>query len=152
MRLLALNLSLLLASWQSAAARTHEVAFDQAKAVVDLVARHDHIVVDDRTIVMNSMDVRNPSGFIPGYYSFSIVRESDSASRSDETIRMYAVSKKTGETWEINLCTHYSFPRLQAMQDKIMQQTGATAADSLLMSKDIGCATQAQMKALADGN
>jgi hypothetical protein len=78
--------------------------FDQARQVVLIVARFDNITVDDRTIVMNSMDTRTDAGFIPGYYSFSIIRESDSPARPDETIRMYVVSKKTADTWEMNLC------------------------------------------------
>ena len=119
--------------------------FDQAREVALTVARYDHITVDDRSVVINSMDTR-PAGFIRGYYSFSIIRESDSASLPDETIRMYAISKKTGDTWEMNLCNHYSFPRLQELQHNIMRKTGAAPEDDLEMQKAIGCASQAQIK------
>ncbi len=127
-------------------ARGHELEFDQARQVALIVAQYDNITVDDRTIVMNSMDTRNAAGFIPGYYSFSIIRESDSAARADETIRMYVVSKKTADTWELNLCTHYSFPELQKLQHSIMQETGAATDTDVDMPKAIGCANQAQMK------
>ena len=120
---------------------------DQARQVVLLVAQYDNISVDDRTIVMNSMDTRTDAGFIPGYYSFSIIRESDSAARPDETIRMYVVSKKTADTWELNLCTHYSFPALQKFQRAFMHESGTTAAEDVDMAKAIGCSNQAQMKA-----
>ena len=129
-----------------ARARVHEMEVDQARQVVLIVARFDNIMVDDRTIVMNSMDTRTAAGFIPGYYSFSIIRESDSPARPDETIRMYAVSKKTADTWELNLCTHYSFPELQKVQHDIMHETGANSGDEHDMPKAIGCANQAQMK------
>jgi hypothetical protein len=92
------------------------------------------------------MDTRTAAGFIPGYYSFSIIRESDSPARPDETIRMYVVSKKTADTWELNLCTHYSFPELQKFQQDLLHKTGASVADDPDMPKAIGCANQAQMK------
>jgi hypothetical protein len=145
MRQLAL-FSLFLAATLCARARVHEMEFDQARQVAFLVARYDKITVDDRTIVMNSMDTRSAAGFIPGYYSFSIIRESDSPARPDETIRMYVVSKKTADTWELNLCTHYSFPALQKFKQDVIHQTGATSGDDPDMPKAIGCADQAQMK------
>ena len=64
----------------------------------------------------------------------------------DETIRMYVVSKKTADTWELNLCTHYSFPELQKFQQDIMHKTGASSGDDADMPKAIGCVNQAQMK------
>jgi hypothetical protein len=127
-------------------ARVHEMEFDQARQIALIVARHDNITVDDRTIVINSMDTRTDAGFIPGYYSFSIIRESDSPAKPDETIRMYVVSKKTADTWELNLCTHYSFPELQKLQQDIMHETGANPRDDDDMPKAIGCGNHAQMK------
>ena len=79
MRQLAFFFFFLATSTLCARARAHEMEFDQARQVALIVARFDNITVDDRTIVMNSMDTRRDAGFIPGYYSFSIVRESDSA-------------------------------------------------------------------------
>jgi hypothetical protein len=145
MRQLALFSLLFAASTLCARARVHEMEFDQARQVAFLVARYDNITVDDRTIVMNSMDTRTAAGFIPGYYSFSIIRESDTAARPDETIRMYVVSKKTADTWELNLCRHYSFPELQRFKQDIIHKTGATSSDDPDMPKAIGCAVQAQV-------
>jgi hypothetical protein len=146
MRQLAFFSFFLAASTLCARARVHEMEYDQARQVVLIVARFDNITVDDRTIVMNSMDTRNDAGFIPGYYSFSIIRESDTPARPDETIRMYVVSKRTADTWELNLCTHYSFPELQKFQQTILQETGANSGRDPDMPKAIGCANQAQMK------
>jgi len=146
MRQLALFIIFLAGTTLCARARVHEMQFDQARQVALIVAHYDNITVDDRTIVMNSMDTRNAAGFIPGYYSFSIIRESDSAARADETIRMYVVSKKTADIWELNLCTHYSFPELQKIQQTIVHETGAASGTDPDMPKAIGCANQAQMK------
>jgi hypothetical protein len=145
MRQLAL-LCLFLVTTVCAQARTHEMEFDQARQVALIVAQYDNIKVDDRTIVINSMDTRTEAGFIPGYYSFSIIRESDSPASPDETIRMYVVSKKTADTWELNLCTHYSFPALQKMQRELLRETGANSVEDPDMPKAIGCSNQAQSK------
>jgi hypothetical protein len=150
MRQLAFLFFFVAATTLCARARVHEMEFDQARQVALIVAHYDNITVDDRTIVMNSMDTRNEAGFIPGYYSFSIIRESDSAARADETIRMYVVSKKTADTWELNLCTHYSFPELQKFQHDIMHSTGASSGDDHDMPKAIGCANQAQIKSASE--
>src|ERR1700722_12451812 len=150
MRQLAFFFFLMATSTLCARARVHEMEFDQARQVALIVARYDNITVDDRTIVMNSMDTRTDAGFIPGYYSFSIIRENDSPAHADETIRMYVVSKKTADTWELNLCTHYSFPELQKFQQDLLHKTGAGAADDPDMPKAIGCANQAQMKPAAE--
>src|ERR1700678_2032156 len=150
MRQLAFFVFFLATTTLCARARVHEMEFDQARQVALIVAKHDNITVDDRTIVMNSMDTRTEAGFIRGYYSFLIVRESDSPSRPDETIRMYVVSKRTADTWELNLCTHYSFPELHKFQQDVMHKTGASSEDELNMPKAIGCANQAQMKPAAE--
>ncbi|MGC2404294.1 MAG: hypothetical protein WA510_31160 [Acidobacteriaceae bacterium] len=145
MRQVAFFLFFLAAPIVCAEAHGHEMDFEQARQVALVVAQHDKITVDDRTVVINSMDTRRDAGFIPGYYSFSIIRESDSASRPDETIRMYVVSKKTADTWELNLCTHYSFPELEKLQQDIMQKIGANRGVDDDMPKAIGCRNQAQV-------
>src|ERR1700691_128546 len=142
MRQLAFFVFFLATTTLCARARVHEMEFDQARQVALIVAKHDNITVDDRTIVMNSMDTRTDAGFIRGYFSFSIIRESDSPARPDETIRMYVVSKRTADTWELNLCTHYSFPELHKFQQDLLHKTGASAADDPDMPKAIGCANQ----------
>src|SRR5208283_3212645 len=69
MRQLAFFFFFLATTTLCARARVHEMEFDQARQVALTVARYDNITVDDRTIVMNSMDTRTDAGFIPGYYS-----------------------------------------------------------------------------------
>ncbi len=144
MRQLAISAVLLAFLSPSAPAGVHEIQFDQAQQVALAVARYDKIVVDDRTVVLNSMDTRSKAGFIPGYYSFSIIRESDSSQAADQTIRMYIVSKRTAETWELNLCQHYTFPELDKLQAEAMRETGATPEEERNMRKAIGCGNQVQ--------
>jgi hypothetical protein len=143
MRQLAIWLSLLVAPVVCAQTSVREIGFEQAREVALAVALHDNITVDDRNVVINSMDTRNEAGFIPGYYSFSIIRESDTSTKPDETIRMYVVSKRTADTWELNLCRHYEFPELQKLQREAMQTTGARPEEADDMPRAIGCSTQA---------
>jgi hypothetical protein len=144
MRELAILSFLLATALPFAQAKNRELPFDQAQKVAMIVAQHDNITVDDRTFVLNSMDTRSPAGFIPGYYSFSIIREGNSPGQADETVRVYVVSKRTADTWELNLCTHYAFPELDKMQRLIMQETGANRQDEHDMPKTIGCGNQTQ--------
>jgi hypothetical protein len=130
-------------SWASNA-QDRLLPFAEAQKIALMVASHDHYTVDDRTIVLNSMDTRSERGFIPGYYTFSIIRESTSASEADDTVRIYVVSKRTADTWELNLCKHYSFPELEALQQAVMKRTGASPADEANMAKTIGCTSPAQ--------
>lgn len=144
MRRLAAFLLLLGLAGSCAQAGTSELSYEQAQKIATLVASHDNFKIDDRTLVLNSMDTRNAKGFFPGYYSFSIIHESDTAEQPDETVRVYIISKRTADTWEMNLCRHYSFPALEKMQQAVMKETGATPADAQGMAKDIGCASRTQ--------
>jgi hypothetical protein len=58
MRQLAFLFFLMATSTLCARARVHEMEFDQARQVALIVARYENITVDDRTVVMNSMDTR----------------------------------------------------------------------------------------------
>jgi hypothetical protein len=145
-RYFAFLLLLAIGAW-CAKAEARDLQFDQAQKVALMVARHDNIIVDDRTVVLNSMDTRNERGFIPGYYSFSIIQESTTSAQPDKTLRVYIVSKRTADTWELNLCTHYSFPELERMQRMVMKETGAKPADEHEMPKAIGCENSVQAQA-----
>ena len=144
MRPLAVSLLLLGFFGLCAGAQPREISFAQAQHIATIVAGHDNLQVDDRTVVLNSMDTRSQAGFIPGYYTFSVIQESDSAVSPDKTLRVYVISKRTADTWEMNLCTHYSFPELKKLQENVMRETGATPGDAGTMPQAIGCASQAR--------
>jgi hypothetical protein len=56
-----------------------------------------------------------------------------------EALRLYAVSRRTGDVWETNLCQRYDFPALRAAQDKIQQITGHSLADEQDARQGLGC-------------
>lgn len=101
-----------------------------------LVARHDHIDLTDTHIEFNSMDPG--SDFIPGFASFIVIRESSSPG-PDETLRRYAVNRRTGDVWEMTLCTRYDFPELARMRRALTGRRSSTA-DIAAEARELGCA------------
>jgi len=115
----------------------HRLTPSQARRIVVLVARHENIDLSDTHIELNSMDMG--ADFVPGFSSFIIIRESMTPG-PDETLRRYAVNRRTGDVWEINLCTHYDFPELQRMQRTLAGQTPDETAQVAAQGRQLGCA------------
>lgn len=126
--------ALLAATAQSAG---HPITPRQAHQIVVLVAHHDRIDLSDTHIEVNSMDL-GPD-FIPGYASFIVIRESNTPG-PDETLRRYAVNRRTGDVWEMTLCTHYDFPELTRMRRSFALRPGAAGAEIATQSRELGCA------------
>jgi hypothetical protein len=101
------------------------------------VARHDAINVDDADTVVDSMD--GNGAFVPGYFSFIFIAVDPHRPGKDRTLGMYAVSPRTGDIWELNLCKHYDFPELERVQRSIRRRTGAHPGDEAASAKTIGC-------------
>jgi hypothetical protein len=107
----------------------------QAYAIAELVAHHDRIDLSDTHVELNSMDLS--AAFVPGFYSFIIIRES-STPGPDETLRRYAISRRTGDVWEMTLCRHYDFPELTRMRHAL-GRAGA-AGEVAEQGRQLGCA------------
>lgn len=101
-----------------------------------MVARHDQINVNDTHIEINSMDLG--ADFISGYASFIIIRESNTPG-PDETLRRYAVNRRTGDVWEMTLCTHYDFPELTRMRRNFALRTEPKGSEVAVQSRELGC-------------
>jgi Effector immunity protein Tgi2PP len=107
----------------------------EAHQIAVLVAHHDRIDLSDTHVELNSMDLNRE--FVPGFFSFIIIRES-STPGPDETLRRYAISRRTGDVWEMTLCTHYDFPELTRMR-RTFGRAGA-AAEVAEQGRQLGCA------------
>lgn len=79
--------------------------------------------------------------FISGYASFIIIRESDTPG-PDETLRRYAVNRRTGDVWEMTLCTHYDFPELTRMRRSFALRPAAAGSEVAAQSRALGCSEQ----------
>lgn len=128
--------ALLAAAAQSAG---HSITPRQAHQIVLLVARHDRIDLGDTHVEVNSMDLGRD--FTPGFYSFILIRESTSPG-PDETLRRYAISRRTGDVWEMTLCTHYDFPELARLQRSYSGRAVNDPAEISAESKRLGCSRQ----------
>lgn len=122
----------------SAAAR-HDLTYRQARQIALLVAHHENIDLADTHVQMTSMDLS--SDFVPGFYSFIIIRESTTPG-PDETLRRYAINRRTGSVWEMTLCTHYDFPELERMQHTFSGRTTSGAGGLSSEGKQLGCTKQ----------
>ena len=122
----------------------HLLTFRQARQIVRLVARHDHIDLKDTHVEVNSLDVMEP--FIPGYFSFILIREAMTPG-PDTTLRRYAINRQTGDVWEMTLCTHYDFPALERRQ-RAFTGRAATAAEVAAENQALGCSAPKSGKSL----
>lgn len=120
-----------------AGAGAAQITLEQARSVAMLVARHESINVDDADTMVDSMD--GNGSFVSGYFSFIFIAVDPHQPGKDRTLAMYAVNARTGDTWELNLCKHYSFPELLRVQRAIRKKTGAALADEAAAAKVVGC-------------
>jgi hypothetical protein len=137
LHLFALAAAGLFLSSSIAQSSAHPITLRQAHQIAALVAHHDDIDLGDTHIELNSMDLG--SDFTPGFFSFIVIRESTSPG-PDETLRRYAISRRTGDVWEMTLCTHYDFPELTRLQHTFSGRAGTDASELSAQGKHLGCA------------
>lgn len=122
----------------------HGLTPRQAHQIAVLVARHDNIDLSDTHIEMNSMDLS--ADFAPGFFSFIVIRESTTPG-PDETLRRYAINRRTGDVWEMTLCTHYDFPELEHMQRAFSGHNTLDGSEIASQGKRLGCLLQRSVPA-----
>jgi len=81
------------------------------------------------------------AAFIPGYSSFIVIRES-STPGPDETLHRYAINRRTGDAWEMTLCTHYDFPALTQMRRAFAGSSITPPGDLASQSRQLGCSAE----------
>jgi len=117
------------------AAPAHLLSSGQAERIVRLVAQYDDIDLSDTHVEVNSLDLMSP--FIPGYASFILIREATTPG-PDQTLHRYAVNRRTGDVWEMTLCTQYDFPALRRMQRSFTGRV-ATPDEVAAERTELGC-------------
>lgn len=117
----------------------------QARQIAVLVAHHDRIDLSDTHYELNSMDLSGD--FIPGYRSFIIIRESTTPG-PDETLHRYAINQRTGDVWEMTLCTHYDFPELTRMRRSFAEAAVTPPSQLSAQGKQLGCSVAKSAPAL----
>jgi hypothetical protein len=118
---------------------SHRLTVGQAREIAALVARQDHINLRDTHVELNSMDLQ--ANFIPGYASFVVIQESPTPG-PDEILRRYAVNRRTGDVWEMTLCTRYDFPALTRMRGAFAVRTPTAADEIAAQRRELGCSEE----------
>lgn len=108
----------------------------QARQLARMVARYEHIDLNNQWIEFDTMDVGAP--YLPGFWSFAVVREAQTMG-PDTTLRRYAVNRTTGDVWEMTLCRKYDFPALAKLRKKLTGQAEPSPAAEAAERNDLGC-------------
>jgi hypothetical protein len=108
------------------------LTIDQAKQVLVMVLKHEKLFM--KKPGFNIEDIE----FVTGYVNFFVTYDSPKAAATD-VIGGFAVSPRTGDVWEANLCKRYDFPALKRVQATIMQHTGKTFASEVSERRGLGC-------------
>jgi hypothetical protein len=119
--------------------QTHaEISEGEARSLLLLVVRQEGYTLEKRGMGLELVTTRSHQPVHSGYFDFSLTFETPRAGAT-EVLRLYAVSRRTGDVWETNLCQRYDFPDLKAVQKRIQQRTGYTLADEQGARQGLGC-------------
>lgn len=123
------------------AAAGHMLTQSQARQLARLVARHEHIDLNNEWIEFDSMDVGTP--YVRGFSSFIVLRDAATPG-PDKTLRRYAVNRRSGNVWEMTECRKYDFPALAALRRQLTGHAEPDEATDAAERKDLGCDAAAQ--------
>jgi hypothetical protein len=107
----------------------------QAEQVLVMVLKHEKLFMKEPGFNIENIE------FVPGYVNFHVTYDTPKAGAT-EVIGAFAVSPRTGDVWETNLCKRYAFPALKRVQAAIMQRTGSTFASETNDLRGMGCADE----------
>ncbi len=115
---------------------------DQARQVLMLVLRHERYQVGKAGAFVDG-DLKDAEGRPPhpGYHDFSVGYDSPK-SGATEYWGLFAVSRATGDVWEVNQCKRFAFPELARIQRRISGSTGQTLAGEAPLRRGLGCSDE----------
>lgn len=108
---------------------------DQAKKILVLVLKHEKLFISKPGFNVEATQLA------PGYMNFFVTYDSPNAGATD-AIGSFAVSPRTGDVWETNICRRYTFPALERAQAAIMKRTGETFASEVSERRKLGCTNE----------
>lgn len=112
--------------------QTEGLTSAQARQVLVMVLKHEKLFMNKPGFNIEDIE------FVPGYVNFHVTYDSPKAAATD-VIGAFAVSPRTGDVWETNLCKRYEFQALKRVQGTIMQRTGKTFASEVGERRGLGC-------------
>lgn len=118
------------------AAHARALTHGQARKLARMVARYEHIDLNNQWIEFDSMDAGAP--YLPGFASFAVVREAQQPG-PDTTLRRYAVNQRSGDVWEMTLCKEYEFSALSALRKQLTGRANASPTQTAAERRELGC-------------
>jgi hypothetical protein len=115
-----------------------KITTEEAKSLVGVVLRHEHIRLSSRYCELGQID-KPGKPFVPDYNSFSATCDYPNTAAT-RPFGIYVVSPRTGDVFEFNRCEWFSFQELSRLQRNIMQRTKHTAAEEVPFRERTGCA------------
>lgn len=110
----------------------------QARQVLLVVLEHEKFSPNSPGMYIENLTKKNGTAIHSGYYDFGLSYESPDAGAT-QTLGLFAISRFTGDVWELNLCRRYSFSKLDKLQQAITQATKKTFADEKKQRRGLGC-------------
>lgn len=108
---------------------------EQAQQVLIVMLKHEKFPMKKPGFYIEAL---NPNQ--PGYHDFSVAYDSPKVGATD-VLGWFAVSKMTGDIWELHSCKRYAFRQLRRIQAAIMKQTRKTFASEseVTLRRGLGC-------------
>src|SRR5262249_41976365 len=110
----------------------------EVEDVLRTVLAHERLASPGDGTVIEVLRERTSADIYPGYVAFGV-----SIDRPEEAATpvkgRFAVSRRTGDVWELSLCQRYSFSALRALQRQIGARTGARLGDETAQRRRLGC-------------
>jgi hypothetical protein len=113
---------------------------EEAKSLVRVVLRHEHIRLSPRFCELQQIDKidKQDKPFVPDYYSFSASCDYPNTAATTP-FGIYVVSPRTGDVFEFNRCEWFHFAELRRLQRSITQRTKRTSAEEANYRNATGC-------------
>ena len=111
---------------------------DQAKAVLSIVLKHQRHDLNKTGMSVEELHRKDGSDPHPGYYDFGLSYDTPEAGAT-QVLGAYAVSRFTGDVWELNLCKRFSPRDLKKLQKIIMARTGRSFSSEKMERIGLGC-------------
>jgi len=111
----------------------------QARKVLDYVFEHEKVKPNlPHTFIESNSLVKDVDSPFSKYYTF-VLYHSDPNAAALSNLGWFAVSKDTGDVFEIHTCKRFQFSSLQVIQRKIMKQTGKTIDEERQLQEAVDC-------------
>jgi hypothetical protein len=114
----------------------------EAKTLVRLVLRHEHIKLSRRYCTLDNLD-RPGKPFSEGSYAFAAMCDFPN-SAATVPYGLYIVSLRTADVWDLDGCQWFDFPALRTKQRYVQRRLHTTEQEKAVYRASTGCSFDAR--------